>query len=111
MRSMILAATGLLLAGTLPTAAKVQYGPGAVSCRTFLEKLGKDPATDQRLHDWVAGFLSGFNETLPGPDGLKEGQQDQYFQAVENKCKVILDQPLSDAVIDLEIELRNKLAD
>lgn len=111
MRSIMLAATGLLLAGTLPTVAKVQYGPGAVSCRAFLDSVGKDPATDQRLRDWVAGFLSGFNETLPGPDGLKEGQEDQYFQAVQNKCKAIPDQPLSDAVSDLEIELRTKLGD
>lgn len=111
MRSIILAIAGLLLAGTLPVEAKTQYGPGAVNCRAFLDSLGKDPATDQGLHDWVAGFLSGFNETLPGPDGLKEGQPDQYFQAVENKCKANPDQPLSDAVINLEIELRNKLAD
>ena len=111
MRLMIIATMAALLLATYPGRAKTQFGPGAVTCGTYLDSVRKDPAAGQGYRDWIAGFLSGFNETLPGPDALKDGQQDSYFKAVEDKCKAMPDQPLSEAIINLEIELRNKLAD
>ncbi|MGO4451223.1 hypothetical protein AB4Y96_20085 [Phyllobacterium sp. TAF24] len=111
MRLIIIMAIGLPLVCASPTGAKTQFGPGAVTCETFLKNIRKHHATGQDYRNWIAGFLSGFNETLPGPDALKEGQQDQYFRAVENKCKAMPSQPLSDAIIDLEMELRTKLGE
>ncbi|UGX88372.1 hypothetical protein [Phyllobacterium meliloti] len=111
MRLIIIVAISLSLVWTSLAGAKTQFGPGAVTCATFLKDIRKHHVMGQDYRNWIAGFLSGFNETLPGPDALKEGQQDQYFRAVENKCRAMPSQPLSDAIIDLEIELRTKLGE
>ncbi|QND53116.1 hypothetical protein HB779_15305 [Phyllobacterium sp. 628] len=109
MRLILIAATSLPLIWSFPAGAKTQFGPGAVTCQTFLYSFGKRHILGQGYRDWIAGFISGFNETQPGPDVLKEGHEEEYFKAVEEKCMAIPDQPLSDAIIDLELELNKKL--
>ena len=111
MRSIIVAAIVLPLVAMSSAQAKTQFGPGATTCETFLRDVQGDKAANKAYHDWIAGFLSGINEYLPGPDFMEQGKDDSYFQAVEAECQAAPSQDLSNAVIELIAKLEKKLAE
>jgi len=91
-RGALLLLSALLLSPALP--AKDMYGqfavfgPGAGKCSDYLRVRTRDEALMQRWHDWIAGYLSGFNLIVEQTYNiLGERQYSEALDWLDRQCQ------------------------